>query len=264
MEALVGGLDIGSRTIKAVILQGPEVIGRSIASTGSDPVARAGGVLRDACAQAGVELDELCRVVGTGYGRSALSVCTSTVTEISCHATANYHANSAVRTVLDMGGQDCKVTRCDQQGRVSAFVMNDKCAAGTGRYLEKVARTLEIPIEELGERSLLAIERPAPITRFCPIFVQQEIVRLLRTGNYAVNEILAGACDSVVDRIVELVHKIGVEEQFAISGGIAQNAGIVTRVERKLRVRAYVAERPQMMGALGAALLARKSYLKAA
>ncbi|MDD5335394.1 MAG: acyl-CoA dehydratase activase [Rhodoferax sp.] len=262
MEPLVGGLDIGSRSIKVVVLRGMEVVGLALASTGSDPVSRAGGVLREACGRAGVELEALTRVVGTGYGRSALSVCTSTVTEISCHATANHHTNNAVRTVLDMGGQDCKVIRCDQQGRVLAFVMNDKCAAGTGRYLEKVARTLEIPIDELGERSLLAIERPAPITRFCPIFVQQEIVHLLRTGGYAVNEILAGACDSVVDYIVKLVHRIGVEGAFAISGGIAQNAGIVTRVERKLKVRAYLAEHPQMMGALGAALLARKNYLK--
>lgn len=260
---LVGGLDIGSRSIKVIVLRGTEVVGLGLASTGSNPVSRARSVLQEACGRAGVVLEELTRIVGTGYGRSAVSVCTSTVTEISCHAMANHYTNSGVRTVLDMGGQDCKVIRCDEEGRVLSFAMNDKCAAGTGRYLEKVAQTLEIPIEELGERSLLALDRAASITRFCPIFVQQEIVRLLRSGNYGVNEILAGACDAVVDYILKLVNKVGVEGGFAISGGIAQNKGIVTRVERRLNVQAYLAERPQMMGALGAALHARRAYLKA-
>ncbi len=264
MEPIVGGLDIGSRTIKAVILRGTEIGGQSIASTGRDPMKRAAYVLEEASDQAGVSLKELRHVVGTGYGRSSLSVCSSTATEISCHATANHFANNAVRTILDMGGQDCKAIRCDQQGRVVAFVMNDKCAAGTGRYLERVADTLGIPLEELGQRSLQAAGRAVSISRFCPIFVQQEIIRLLRSGSHQVNDILAGACDSIVDRIVELVQKVGVEEQFAISGGIALNPGIVTRVEQRLRVKAYMAQQPQMMGALGAALFARRNYLKAA
>jgi benzoyl-CoA reductase subunit A len=262
-DLLVGGVDIGSRAIKVVVLRGTETAGYALGSTGNDPVAKALDVLHEACGRAGVEPKALSRVVGTGYGRSTLSLCAATVTEISCHAIANHHANSAVRTVLDMGGQDCKVIRCDPQGGVAAFVMNDKCAAGTGRYLEKVARTLEIPIEELGERSLQASNAPARITRFCSIFVQQEIVRLLRTGSYGINEILAGACDAVVDYVVKLVRRVGVEGEFAISGGIAQNTGIVSRVEQKLNVRAYLPERPQTMGALGAALLARRACLKA-
>ncbi len=262
-EPVVGGLDIGSRSTKAIILRGDRVVGRSLASTGNAPETRAVEVLSSAAGMAGVPLEGLARVVGTGYGRSSVPLCASTVTEISCHALANHHANGAVRTILDMGGQDCKVIRCDSQGKVAAFVLSDKCAAGTGRYLEKVADTLEIPIEELGERSL-GPGAPAPISRFCPIFLQQELIRLLRGGSYSVNAILAGACNSIVDRIVELVNRVGVEEQFAISGGIAQNVGIVDRVERRLAVKAYVVPDPQLMGAFGAALFAARHVARKA
>ncbi|MCZ7662934.1 MAG: acyl-CoA dehydratase activase [Thermoleophilia bacterium] len=263
-HSAVGGLDIGSRSTKAVVLRDGRVIGRGIASTGSAPETRAVKVLETAAAMAGTTVESLARVVGTGYGRSSLpALCTSTVTEISCHALGNHHANNGVRTILDMGGQDCKVIRCDSAGKVAAFVLNDKCAAGTGRYLEKVAETLEIPIEELGERSLRPDE-PAPISRFCPIFLQQELVRLLRAGSHSANAILAGACDSIVDRIVELVGRVGVEEQFAISGGIAQNVGIVDRLERRLAVKAHVAPDPQLMGAFGAALFAARHVMRKA
>lgn len=203
-------------------------------------------------------LEGLAQIVGTGYGRSALPLCTSTVTEISCHARANHYRNKAVRTVLDMGGQDCKVIRCDDRGHVSDFVMNDKCAAGTGRYLEKVAETLEIRLEDLGSRSLQIIDQPAPVSRYCPILVQQEIIRLLRTGTYHVNDILAGACDAIVGRIMKLVSKVGVEEVFAISGGIAHNIGMVSRIENQLQTGIFMSDTPQLMGALGAALFAQE------
>lgn len=257
MSALVAGLDIGSRSIKAVVLSGADIVGQSVASTGRDPETKAIEVLKQASTEAGVTLDRLAGIVGTGYGRSALSLCSSTVTEISCHARANHYRNNAVRTILDMGGQDCKVIRCDDRGHVSNFVMNDKCAAGTGRYLEKVAETLEIPLEDLGPRSLEIIDQPAPVSRYCPILVQQEIIRLLRTGTYYVNDILAGACDAIVGRIMKLVSKVGAEEVFAISGGIARNIGMVTRIESQLEMSTFMTDTPQLMGALGAALFAQ-------
>jgi benzoyl-CoA reductase subunit A len=263
VEPLVAGLDVGSRTIKAVVLRGT-ALGTDIASTGGDPVSRAAQVLETACKRAGVAQAELQHIVGTGYGRKVPSFCDSTVTEISCHAMANHHAKTSIRTVVDIGGQDCKVLRCDQRGRVSGFVMNDKCAAGTGRYLEKISSTLRISVEDLGQASLAAIDDPAPITRFCPIFVQQEILRLLGAGGYTTNQILAGACDSVVDRIVELIERVGVEPDLAISGGIGKNPGIVSRLERRMGVSAFLADDPQLMGALGAALFARAKQLKAA
>lgn len=256
MSGIVGGIDIGSHSIKALILKGTEILGQGIGPTGRDPEARAIEIMRKATAEAGVPLDQLSHIVGTGYGRRTVPLCTSTVTEISCHARANHHLNHAIRTILDMGGQDCKTIRCDSHGNVSNFAMNDKCAAGTGRYLERVADTLEIPLEELGPRSLQIVVRPAPLRRFCAVFAQQEIIRLLRDGSYHVNDILAGACDSTVDRILQLMRKVGVEEAFAISGGLAKNVGIVTRLEERLHLKAYIAPQPQIMGALGAALFA--------
>ena len=188
------------------------------------------------------------------------------ITEISCHARGMTFVLPTVRTILDMGGQDCKAIRCDGSGRVQNFVMNDKCAAGTGRYLERIAQTMNIAIEDIGDLSLQTKEGPALISSFCAVFAQGDVITLLRQGKH-INDILAGICQALTERIQRLIKQVGMAQDFAISGGIAKNRGIVSRLERDLGVTAHIAPEPQIIGALGAALfaqeLSKKGLIKA-
>jgi benzoyl-CoA reductase subunit A len=191
------------------------------------------------------------------------------ITEISCHAKGAHYFHPAARTILDMGGQDCKAIRCDENGKTTNFIMNDKCAAGTGRAMEVMASLLQIPLEEVGARSLKTGEQPVKISNTCVIFAKSEVLSLMREGipslmreGIPINEILAGLCDSVAERVKTLVQRVGIEEDFVISGGISKNSGVVKRLEQKLRVCAHIPEEPQIVGAVGAALFARDLLIK--
>jgi benzoyl-CoA reductase subunit A len=156
-----------------------------------------------------------------------------------------------------MGGQDCKAIRCDENGKATNFIMNDKCAAGTGRAMEVMASLLQIPLEEVGARSLKIDGSPVKISNTCVIFAKSEVLSLMREG-VPINEILAGLCDSVAERVKTLVQRVGIEDDFVISGGISKNSGVVKRLEQKLDVCAHIPEEPQIVGAVGAALFARE------
>jgi benzoyl-CoA reductase subunit A len=160
-----------------------------------------------------------------------------------------------------MGGQDCKAIRCDEKGKVTNFVMNDKCAAGTGRYLERTADTLGLPLEDTGALSLQPVDGAATISSFCAVFAQSEIISLLRQGRH-VNDLLAGACEAITERTSSLLGRVEVEEVFSITGGVAKNTGVVKRLAEKLGVKAVIAPDPQIVGAVGAALFARERLLK--
>ena len=159
-----------------------------------------------------------------------------------------------------MGGQDCKAISCDEKGKVTNFIMNDKCAAGTGRYLERAASTLGISLADMGPLSLQAVKGPANISHFCAVFAQRDILLLRREGAH-LNDILAGVCEGIVKRIFPLLQQLGIHEDFAISGGVAKNVGIVSRLEKKLGMKANIAFDSQIVGALGAALFARDFLL---
>jgi bzd-type benzoyl-CoA reductase Q subunit len=257
-ELITAGVDVGSVSSQAVIVVDGELYAFSSMRTGSDSPESAKKAMDWALEETGLTLDDLGFVVGTGYGRVNVPFSNKAITEIACHARgANYMYGPTVRTVLDMGGQDCKVIRCDERGKVNAFVMNDKCAAGTGRGMEVFADLLALPIEEVGELSFQVEEEPPPVSCTCVVFAKSEATALLREG-WPKSKVLAAYCSAMAHRVSTLLEQVGVEEEFAITGGIAKNAGVVKRLEAEIGVTALEAKYDtQIAGGLGGALFAQ-------
>jgi predicted CoA-substrate-specific enzyme activase len=252
---ITAGIDIGSMTTKIVLLKDNEIATWSILPTGTDGNETARKVLDAALKDSGMSFDDLQYIVSTGYGRLDIPFAQHNYTEITCHARGANWLFPQVRTILDMGGQDCKAIRCDEKGNVLDFVMNEKCAAGTGRYLERVAATLEIPIDQIGPLSLQIVDKPVTISNYCAVFAQNDILIALREGKN-LNDILAGAHDAISSRIQDLLERVGVVEAFMITGGIAKNIGVVKRIEERVGMKAHLSDEPQIVGALGAAIFA--------
>jgi bzd-type benzoyl-CoA reductase Q subunit len=257
-ENLVAGVDIGSVGSKAVVLADSEILCYSVTRTGSNSADSAQKALDAAIGEIGVKAENIRFFVGTGYGRANVPFANKIITEISCHARGvNHMVGPSVRTVLDMGGQDCKVIRCDERGKAIEFLMNDKCAAGTGRGMEIVADILKIPLSETGAVSLNVKGKPPQISSTCVVFARSELKGMLVKG-YPKDELLAGYMDSITDRIIGLIKRLKLEKEFVISGGIAKNIGIVKRIEDRLGLESLEAKPdPIIAGALGAALFAR-------
>ncbi len=235
-ETISAGVDVGSVSSQAVVMVNGELYAYSNMRTGSDSPESARKAMNWAMEGTGLTQDDVGFVVGTGYGRVNVPFSDKAITEIACHARgANYMYGPSVRTVLDMGGQDCKVIRCDERGKVGAFVMNDKCAAGTGRGMEVFADLLAIPIEEVGELSLQVDEEPPPVSCTCVVFAKSEATALLREG-WPKSKVLAAYCSAMAHRVVTLLEQVGIEEDFAITGGIAKNIGIVSRLEHEIGI----------------------------
>ncbi|MFC1965487.1 benzoyl-CoA reductase, bzd-type, subunit Q [Chloroflexota bacterium] len=258
---ITGGVDVGSVSSQAVILVDGEIYAYSSIRTGTDSPESAVKAASAALESTGLTIADMQYVVGTGYGRVNVPFAQQAITEITCHARGAHHLNPAVRTILDMGGQDCKAIRCDEKGRVTKFLMNDKCAAGTGRSIESVAQLIEVPINEVGSMSLMVETDPPQISSTCVIFAKTEVIGLLRRG-WSKPEVLAAYCSALAHRVSILIQHLGVIKEFAITGGIAKNIGVVTRIEKELGVKAVdIKPDPQIAGALGAALLARDLLL---
>ena len=262
-ELITAGVDVGSVSSQAVIVVDGELYAYSSRRTGSDSPESARQAMDWALEGTGLTLDDLGFVVGTGYGRVNVPFSQKAITEIACHARgANYMYGPSVRTVLDMGGQDCKVIRCDERGKVGAFVMNDKCAAGTGRGMEVFADLLALPIEEVGELSFQVDEEPPPVSCTCVVFAKSEATGLLREG-WPKNKVLAAYCSAMAHRVVTLLEQVGIEKEFAITGGIGKNIGVVKRVEQEIGVEALPAKLDtQIAGGLGGALFAQNLLKK--
>jgi bzd-type benzoyl-CoA reductase Q subunit len=217
----------------------------------------------------GLKLNDFKYIVGTGYGRVNVPMANKAITEIACHAKgANYIWGPSVRTVLDVGGQDIKAIRCDETGRVTSFLMNDKCAAGTGRGMEVFADLLKIPIEEIGEVSLRIDEEPPPVSCTCVAFAKTEAMGLLRKG-WSKEKVLAAYTRAMAVRMGNLINRVGLEKELAITGGQSKNIGIVSRIENILGVKCLPMPKwrengldPMIAGAIGAALLAKALYEK--
>ena len=253
---ITAGIDIGSLSANSVIIGDGDILAWSIIPTGPDRPSTAKHVMDEALENTSLSLDDLNYIVSTGYGRVLVPFAHRNITEISCHAKGAHWFFPKVRTILDMGGQDCKAIRCDETGKVTSFVMNDKCAAGTGRYLEMVAKALEISLDDLGRLSFEVVQGSATISAMCAVFAKTEVISLVRQGKHK-NDIIAGACEAIVKRTWSLLEKVDMEEDFAITGGIAKNIGVVRRLEDRFDVKANIAFEPQIVGALGAALFAR-------
>lgn len=257
-EIVTAGADVGSVSSQVVILLDGELYAYSNMRTGSDSPDSARKAMNWALEDTGMVLDDIHYVVGTGYGRVNVPFANRAITEIACHARGgNLMYGPTVRTILDMGGQDCKAIHCDERGKVSNFLMNDKCAAGTGRGMEVFADLLAISIEDVGELSLDVDEEPPPVSSTCVVFAKSEATSLLREG-WSKKRVLAAYCSAMAQRVVSLLERIGVEKDFAITGGIAKNRGVVTRLERELGLKSLKSKYDtQIAGALGAALFAK-------
>ena len=253
---ITAGIDVGSLTAKAIILGEDKVLAQSLRPTGSDSRGAGEKAMSAALAEAGLTPADIDYTVATGYGRSALPSADATVTEISCHARGAVWQLPNTRTILDMGGQDCKAIRCDSSGAITDFVMNDKCAAGTGRFIEIMASLFDVSLSDVGPLSLKTRFGATPISSTCVLFAKTEALSLLREGADR-NDIIAGVCDALVGRILALLRKVGIQADLAISGGIAKNSGIVKRIAGKTGFEPQVPEEPQVVGALGAALFAK-------
>jgi bzd-type benzoyl-CoA reductase Q subunit len=257
-EIISAGIDVGSVSSQAVIMVDGKLYAYSNMRTGSDSPKSAENAMNWALEDTGMTLDDVHYVVGTGYGRVNVPFAKRAITEIACHARgANFMYGPTIKTVLDMGGQDCKAIRVDEKGKVVAFLMNDKCAAGTGRGMEVFADLLGIHITKVGDMSLQVEEEPPMVSSTCVVFAKSEASGLLREG-WPKERVLAAYCLAMAHRVVDLLERLGIEEDFAITGGIGKNVGVVSRIERELGVKALKPTLDtQIAGALGAALFAR-------
>jgi predicted CoA-substrate-specific enzyme activase len=259
---LVAGIDLGSATGKAVVMEENKIVSAAVIQATTHPEKTARTVLKAALEKAGIELDaEVKYTVGTGYGRYNVSFVNENISEITCHARGAIWMHPKARTVVDVGGQDCKVISLDDAGRVVEFTMNDKCAAGTGKFFEAMARTLHCTLDEFSNLSLKS-NNPANITKQCSVFAESEVVTLINSGADEV-DIAAGLTDSIARRLQAYVYKVGLIEDVVLTGGCARNEGLVRSLERKLNVTIVrLPHSPQLVGALGAALFAGDRLLK--
>jgi len=268
-EIITAGVDVGSVGSKAVIMADGKIYSWSVMRTGSNSSDSAKKVMDWAMEGTGLELSDFNYIVGTGYGRVNVPMANRAITEITCHAKgANYIWGPTVRTVLDVGGQDVKAIRCDERGKVVSFLMNDKCAAGTGRGMEVIADLLKIPIEEIGKVSLSVNKEPEPVSSTCVVFAKTEAVGLLRKG-WSKEKVLAAYIRAMSIRMSELIEKVGCERDFVITGGQSKNIGIVSRIENILGMKRLPVPNleqtgldPVSAGAIGAALFAKALYEK--
>ncbi|MBI3666812.1 MAG: 2-hydroxyglutaryl-CoA dehydratase [Acidobacteria bacterium] len=252
---IVAGVDVGSTATKAVVMdENLRVLGRGLVPTGANVTRAAERVFAVAIAEAGLNDCDVSYIVGTGYGRYKVSFGHAQITEISCHARGAAFLFPETRTIVDIGGQDTKAIRIAAGGEVLDFSMNDKCAAGTGRFLESAAQVMGIELEELGPLSL-ASRLPLKITNVCTVFVETEIMSHLARGKKP-EDILRGVHNSIASRTMALLRRVGIEEAVTFTGGVARNGGIVEALEERLGVKLRLSPDSQFIGALGAALFA--------
>lgn len=249
------GIDVGSVSSQAVVMVDGQMYAYGNTRTGSDSPKSARIALKFALENSSLTEEGVHYTIGTGYGRVNVPMADRTVTEIACHARgANFIYGNSVRTVLDVGGQDIKAIRCDENGKVTNFLMNDKCAAGTGRGMEVFADLLSVPIGEVGERSFEIDREPPPVSSTCVVYAKSEATGLLRKG-WKTNEVLAAYCSAMADRIYSLIERVGVEPDFAVTGGMAKNRGVIDRLKKKLGLEPLPTTwDTQLAGAVGAAL----------
>ncbi len=252
-----GGIDVGSMSTEAVIVDSNgRLIASEIMLTGLNGNKSAAKAMKVAREKADLGGDRIAKSIATGYGRAAVTGVNKQVTEITCHAAGTKLIFPDARTVIDIGGQDSKVIHMDENGQLIDFAMNDKCAAGTGRFLEVMARRLEVDLDKLGDLALLA-EKAVPISSTCTVFAESEVVSLI-AQNHPRDEIIRGLHVAIINRIVSQVQTVGIHEKVSMSGGGARNIAVVSLLSENLGQDLLIHSDPQIIGALGAAVLASK------
>ena len=269
---LTMGIDIGSRSTQCVILEDGQLLTYGNIETGPNSTETARAAVEAAIHRrdelwgeyrmqlpntdtSHLRIEDMAYIVATGYGRVVVPFANANITEISCHARGAHWFVPGVSTILDMGGQDCKGIRVNERGEVTKFIMNDKCAGGTGRFMEIIAAIIQLPLSEIGPISLESTKK-IPFNTICAVFAKSEAVALMKDGASKA-DILAGLHEAISARVLALLKRVGIEEKFVITGGIAKNVGVVRKVEDKLGgLKATIPAEPQIAGALGAALFA--------
>lgn len=262
---VVAGVDVGSRMTKAVVVaaddpdrNGP-ILGRACLYTQFDLAAAAERALGAALADAGASRPDAAYVAATGYGRYQAAERDLQVTEITCHARGAVALMPDVRTLLDVGAQNARAMRVLPTGRVVSFRMNDKCASGAGRFIERVARALEVDLDRVGPLSLQG-EKPCEISSICAVLAESEVINHVTNGE-SVPNILQGTHLSIAERLCSMVRQVGLEEPFGLTGGVARNRGLVHALEERLGVAVHLHRDSEYAGAYGAALLGRQRLL---
>ena len=252
------GCDVGSLTAKVVLICHRRILGTSIIKSRIDPAASAAAALEQALLNAGESSDRIAYCVGTGYGRDKIAFAHETISEITCHGKGAHWLLPSARTVIDIGGQDSKVIQIDPLGRVINFATNDKCASGTGRFLEIMAQVLNIEMEALGALSGKA-RKPVQLASTCTVWAQADVIKYLNSGE-RIEDIGAGVNNAIANRVAILVNAINVEKDIVMTGGVAKNSGVKSVLDHLLgqRIRKISQVDPQLAGAVGAALFAQE------
>ena len=257
----VAGCDVGSLTAEAVIMENGKILGSEIIRVRPKAEQSARDVMDRVLSKLDLKYDDLAYTIATGYGRETIPFANGNISEISCHGRGANFLIPEIRTVIDVGGQDCKAIRVDGQGNLEDFVMNDKCAAGTGRSLELNSEALGVDVSELGSLSLESTEK-ITITNQCSIFTELEIMHLLMEDK-SVADIAAGINEAMARRVKMLVGKVGIKNEIGMTGGVSKNIGVVKSLEQTLGAKfVEFPEDPQIIGALGAALFAAERVEK--
>lgn len=248
------GINIGSTSSKAVIMKDGRDITISVVVQAGTGTSGPGRVLEQVFAESGLKRQDMSHVLATGYGRYSMEMAQTQISEITCHAKGVHFLFPNARTILDIGGQDAKAISINETGRVLSFFMNEKCAAGTGRFLEVMSRILEVPLGEMGSWDRMSQE-PSVVSSTCTVFAESEVISQLSSGIKR-EDIIRGVHNSVVSRAAGLLYRTKLEPDFVLTGGVAKNSGVVEALERELKVNVLVSEYAQLTGAIGAALLA--------
>ncbi len=251
---VTAGLDMGSKFIKILLLRDGEVIGRAIEHAGFDPDEAAKRALDTALGEAGIAESDIGNIVATGAGRRSAPNASDTVTEVTAAAKGTLHMLPKTRTVIDVGAEEGRAVRCTETGKVADFAVNEKCAAGAGAFTETIARALEVPLEKFGQLSLDS-DASIPMNAQCAVFAESEVVSLVHAKTPK-TDIARAVHDAIASRIVSMVRRVGVNEKVTLVGGVSNNPGFVDAMQRGLDIEIHVPEKPDYIGALGAALIA--------
>ncbi len=256
---IFAGIDIGSITAKSALIKDNKLLGTRVIPTGYNPVISGQKVFSDLLAHSKISHGDVTAIVATGYGRNSVEFANQAMTEIICHGVGAHFLNPNIRGIIDVGGQDSKAIALDRAGQVENFAMNDKCAAGTGRFLEVMAKALEVKLDDLGSIGLDS-KAPSKISSICTVFAESEVISMI-AGQQKREDIIAGIHESTAARVGSLAAKVNLAAPVIMTGGVAKNQGMVKALENRLGLEILVGDFPQENGAIGAAVLASRMNL---
>jgi len=256
--SIVAGFDVGSLSTKSVIIKNNKLVGSAIIKSGPKPVESANKVLQKLLDETGIAQTDIKSAVGTGYGREKIAFIEYAISEISCHAKGAQWFIPSARTIIDIGGQDCKVIKLDNEGNIKKFITNDKCASGTGRFLDVMAKVMNIDVSELGKLSQKST-KPISFASICTVWAQADVIKHINSRRPA-EDICAGINVAMANRVAMLTNAIKVENDICMTGGVAKNQGVVKALSSILgcRIKKVKKADPQLIGAIGAALFAQE------